>query len=125
MATEARVGLYGVVAEYATSDDLVRAANRVYDEGYRNFDAYTPFPVHGLPEAMGFEDPRLQWIIFTSGAIGCLSGFFLQYWISASAYAHNVGGRPYFSWPTWIPCTFECTVLFAAFGAVFGMLGLN
>ncbi len=125
MQEQPRVGLYGIVAEYANSDDLVRAANQVYDEGYRRIDAYSPFSVHGLPEAIGFEDPRVQWIIFIGGCIGGLSGFFLQYWISAAAYPHNSGGRPLFSWPTWIPVTFECTVLFAALSAVFGMLGLN
>ena len=125
MRTEPRVGLYGVVAEYDTSDALVAAANKVYDEGYRHIDAYSPYPVHGLPEAIGFEDPRVQWIIFIGGVIGCLTGFYLQYWVSAAAYPHNVGGRPYFSWPAWIPVTFECTVLFAALSAVFGMLALN
>lgn len=116
---------YGFVAEYETAEALVRAATKVYDEGYRRIDAYSPFPVHGLPEAIGFEDPRLQWTIFISGCIGALSGWFLQYWISVAAFPHNVGGRPLFSWPTWIPPTFECTVLFAAFGAVLGMLGFN
>lgn len=125
MQEEARPGLYGFVAEYETADDLIRAANRVYDEGYREIDAYTPYPVHGMPEAIGFEDPRVQWIIFIGGVVGGLTGFYLQYWICAAAYPHNVGGRPFFSWPAFIPVTFECTVLFAALSAVFGMLGLN
>ena len=116
---------YGMVAEYDSAEKLVRAANKVYDEGFRDIDAYAPFPVHGLPEAIGFDDPRLQWMIFCGGFTGALCGFGLQWWICASAYAHNVGGRPLFSWPAFIPVTFECTVLFAALTAVFGMLGLN
>jgi Protein of unknown function (DUF3341) len=116
---------YGFVAEYESAEALIKAANTVYDEGYRDIDAFAPFPVHGLPEAIGFEDPRLQWMIFVGGFTGALCGFALQWWVSASAYAHNVGGRPLFSWPAFIPITFECTVLFAALTAVFGMLGLN
>lgn len=117
--------LYGLVAEYESAEALVAAANQAYDAGYRDFDAYAPFPVHGLPEAMRFEDPRLQWMIFLGGCTGALCGFGLQWWVCYSAYPHNVGGRPIFSWPAFIPVTFECTVLFAALTAVFGMLGLN
>jgi len=117
--------VYGLVAEYETSDALVRATNKVYDAGYREIDAYAPFPVHGLPEALGFEDPRLQWMIFGGGLTGATVGFMFQWWVSASAYAHNVGGRPLLSWPAFIPVTFECTILFSALTAVFGMLALN
>lgn len=117
--------VYGLVAEYETSDALVRATNKVYDAGYREIDAYAPFPVHGLPEALGFEDPRLQYMIFFGGLTGAFVGFGLQWWVCVSAYPHNVGGRPLFSWPAFIPVTFECTVLFAALTAVFGMFGLN
>jgi len=113
------------VAEYATAEDLISAAATVRDEGYTRFDTYTPFPVHGLPEAMGFEDVRLKWIMFFGGITGCLTGFFLQYWVSAAAYPHNSGGRPFFSWPAFIPVTFECTVLFSALSGVFGMIALN
>jgi hypothetical protein len=116
---------YGYVAEYESAEALVRAANIVYDEGYRDIDAFAPFPVHGLPEAIGFDDPRLQWMIFVGGCTGAICGFGLQWWVAASAYAHNVGGRPLFSWPAFIPVTFECTVLFSALTAVFGMLALN
>ncbi|HEY3782774.1 MAG TPA: DUF3341 domain-containing protein [Fimbriimonadaceae bacterium] len=116
---------YGLVAEYESAEDLVRAANAVYDEGFRDIDAFAPFPVHGLPEALGFEDSRLPWMIFVGGCTGGLGGFALQWWVSAGAYAHNVGGRPLFSWPAFIPITFECTVLFSALTAVFGMFALN
>ena len=124
-ALQDEYSVYGLVAEYEDSEQLVRAANKVYDAGFRDIDAYAPFPVHGLPEALGFEDPRLQWMIFIGGCVGGISGFCLQWWIGLSAYAHNVGGRPLFSWPAYIPVTFECTVLFAALTAVFGMFGLN
>jgi hypothetical protein len=117
--------VYGLVAEYDTSDALVRATNKAYDAGYRKMDAYAPFPVHGLPEALGFEDPTLQYMIFFGALTGSLTGFGLQWWICAAAYPHNVGGRPYFSWPAFIPVTFECTILFGALTAVFGMLARN
>jgi hypothetical protein len=120
-----KLPLYGLVAEYDTSDALIRATNKAYDAGYRNMDAFAPFPVHGLPEALGFDEPRLPWMIFCGGCTGALTGFFFQYWVSASAYAHNVGGRPLLSWPAFIPVTFECTILFSALTAVFGMLALN
>lgn len=122
---EEKVTVYGVVAEYDTPEQLMEAANRALDQGYTRMDAFTPFPVHGLPEAIGFNESKVPWVIFFGGLIGAFSGVGLQYWVSAIAYPHNVGGRPYFSWPSFIPVTFECMVLFAAFGAVFGMLGLN
>jgi hypothetical protein len=125
MHAEAAPGMYGYVAEYTTAEELVAAAKQVYAEGYTQMDAFTPFPVHGLPEAIGFEDLRIKWIIFAGGIAGAFTGFYFQYWVSASAYAHNVGGRPFFSWPAFIPVTFECTILFAALSAVFGMLALN
>src|SRR6185503_4190260 len=93
--------------------------------GYKRIDAYTPFQVHGLVEAIGFKDPRVPWVIFLGGLTGAIVGFGLQAWVSASSYPLNVGGRPNIPWPSFIPVTFECTVLFAAFAAVFGMLGLN
>jgi hypothetical protein len=125
MHEESGPSVFAYVAEYATSEALIKAANTVYDAGYRQIDAYAPYPVHGLPEAIGFEDDRLKWMMFLGGVTGAFTGFGLQWWVSASAYAHNVGGRPYFSWPAFIPVTFECTVLFAALTGVFGMIGLN
>lgn len=119
--------LYGLAAQFDDPEDLVAAAQKALDSGYspKHIDAFTPFPVHGLPDAIGFHEDRVPWIIFISGVLGSAAGLGLQYWVSSEAYALNVGGRPFFSWPTFIPVTFEVTVLFAAFGAVFGMLGLN
>jgi hypothetical protein len=88
-------------------------------------DAFTPFPVHGLPEAIGFRDSKVPWIIFVMGILGGFGGMALQWWVSVKAYPLNVGGKPLFSWPAFIPPAFETTILFAAFGAVFGMIALN
>jgi len=117
--------LYGLMAEFDNPEDLVRAARRAYQEGYRKMDAYTPFPVEGLAEAIGFRRTHIPLIVLMGGIIGCLTGFYLQYWISVIDYPLNVGGRPYNSWPSFIPVTFELTVLFAALAALLGMLGLN
>jgi len=117
--------IYGVMAEFDNPTGLVAAARRAYEEGYRKMDAYTPFPVEGLAEAIGFHRNRLPLIVFIGGLIGCLGGYFLQYWISVIAYPLNVGGRPYHSWPAFIPVTFEMTILVAALSAVLGMLALN
>jgi hypothetical protein len=117
--------IYGLLAEFEESDRLVAAARAAHEDGYRNMDAYTPFPVEHLAEAIGFRTTRLPWLIFGGGLVGCLGGFLLQYWVSVSAYPEDIGGRPLNSWPSFIPVTFELTVLLAALTAVLGMLGLN
>src|SRR5713226_6137602 len=122
MTTDAPI--YGLLAEFAQAD-LVAAALAAHQDGYRKMDAYTPFPVEGLAEAIGFHRSRLPLLILVGGVVGCLSGFFLQYWVSVSAYPENIGGRPLNSWPSFIPVTFELTILLAALTAVCGMLGLN
>jgi Protein of unknown function (DUF3341) len=117
--------LYGLMAEFASPSDLVDAAQRAYAEGYRRMDAYSPFPVHGLAEAIGFTRTRVPLLVFLGGLAGCVGGYYLQYWISAIDYPLNVGGRPFHSWPAFIPVTFELTILVAALAAVLGMLALN
>lgn len=117
--------LHGVIGEFADADDLVAAAHRVRESGFSKIEAYSPFPIHGMPEAIGFNEAKIKWIIFWAGVMGAFGGFGLQMWVSMVAYPHNAGGKPLFSWPAFIPVTFECMVLCAAFGAVFGMLGLN
>lgn len=117
--------LYAIVGEFDDEHELMHAAEATREAGFTRIEAYTPFPVHGLTDAIGFQDVRLKWMIFFGGIIGACTGVALQYWVSAVAYPHNVGGRPYFSWPSFIPITFECMVLFAALTAVFGMLALN
>lgn len=117
--------IYGLLAEFAGPDQLVEAARAAHRDGYRKMDAYTPFPVEGLAEAIGFRMTRLPLLILVGGLVGCLGGFMLQYWVAVSAYPENIGGRPLNSWPAFIPVTFELTVLLAAITAVCGMVGLN
>ena len=117
--------LYGVMAEFETPTELLTATRRAHAEGYRRMDAYTPFPIEELTDALGFHHTRLPLIVLIGGVIGCLGGFALQYWVSTAAYPLNVGGRPFNSWPMFIPVTFELTILVAALSAVLGMLALN
>jgi hypothetical protein len=117
--------LHGLMAEFANAEELMAAVKAAYDAGYRRMDAYSPLPIHGLAEALGFRRPKLPLIVFCGGIIGALAGYGLQYWTSAIAYPVNAGGRPLHSWPSFIPVTFETTVLFAALSAVLGMLALN
>jgi len=117
--------IYGLLAEFDEPDRLVAAARAAHQDGYRKMDAYTPFPVEHLAEAIGFHTSRLPLVILIGGIVGCLGGFFLQYWVSVWVYPQNIGGRPLNSWPLFIPVTFELTVLVAALTAVFGMLGMN
>ena len=113
------------MAEFNDPTSLVNAARRAYEDGYRRMDAYSPIPIEELSEAIGFHHTRLPMIVLGGGIFGCLVGFGLQYWVSVIEYPINVGGKPAFSWPSFIPPTFETTILFAALSAVLGMLALN
>jgi hypothetical protein len=117
--------IYGLMAEFANPEALLAAARRARAEGYRRIDAYSPFPIEGLAEAIGFHKTRLPLIVLIRGIIGCIGGSYLQYWVSVIDYPINVGGRPLNSWPSFIPVTFELTVLVAALSAVLGLLALN
>ena len=120
-----RSSLYGVMAEFDDPSTLVAAAHRAHHEGYRRMDAYSPFPIEELHEALGSPHTRLPLIVLIGGMAGCIAGYALQYWVSVIAYPLNVGGKPFHSWPAFIPVTFECTILGAALAAVLGMLALN
>ncbi len=116
---------YGVLAEFATPAELYHACERVRDAGFTRWDAHSPFPMHGLSNAMGLRRSTLPWIVLVMALTGAALGFILQWWVHTSAYPLVISGKPFFTWPAFIPVTFEVSVLFGALGAVFGMLGLN
>jgi hypothetical protein len=120
-----RTPIYGTMAEFGSAQDLVTAAHRTHAAGYQRIDAYSPFPIEGLAEAIGFHKNNVPLVVLIGGLIGGLSGYAMQYWISAVSYPINVGGKPYHSWPAFIVVTFEMTILCAGISAVFGMLALN
>jgi len=117
--------IYGLLVEFETPEDLVSAVRHARAAGYRKMDAYTPFPVEHLAEELGFHNTVLPLVVLIGGLIGCAGGYLLQYWISVVDYPLNIGGRPLNSWPSFIPVTFELTILIAALSAVLGMLALN
>ncbi|MFI5340428.1 MAG: DUF3341 domain-containing protein [Candidatus Methylomirabilales bacterium] len=117
--------IYGLMAEFDGPDDLLAAAKRAHAEGYRRMDAYSPFPVEGLAEAIGGQHTRLPLLVLIAGLVGAFVGFASQYYVTVFDYPINVGGRPLNSWPSYIPITFEVTILFAALTAVVGMIALN
>ena len=117
--------VYGLMAEFDDPNALVAATRRAFREGYRRMDAFSPFPIEELHEALGAGHTHLPLIVLIGGIAGCLGGYLLQYWVSTTAYPLNIGGKPLHSWPAFIPVTFECTILGAALSAVLGMLALN
>ncbi len=117
--------LYGLMAEFDSVTDVVKAAEQVRDAGFSKTDAFSPFPIHEMDEALGIKRSILSKLIFLGGLAGCLMGLALVYWTHSVDYPLNVAGRPHFSLPAFIPPIYEMTILLAAFTAVFGMLLLN
>jgi hypothetical protein len=117
--------LYGLLAEFDSAEQLLAAAHKTMTACYTHADAFSPFPIHGLAEALGFKDRRISLFVLLGGIAGALTGYGLQYWTMVIAYPMNVGGRPYHAWVSFIPPTFELTILFAAFTAGISMVVLN
>ncbi|MES2264372.1 MAG: DUF3341 domain-containing protein [Pseudomonadota bacterium] len=117
--------LYGLLAEFATADELMCGARAVRAHGFRRFEAYTPFAVEGLDELVGLKRNHVPLITLIGGVLGGAATYFMQWYSAVIDYPINIGGRPLHSWPSFIPATFEFTILGAAFAAVFGMLLLN
>ncbi len=122
---DAPTPIFGLMAEFDEPTTLVEAARRTHAEGYRKTDAYSPFPIHELFDALDAHDHRVQRFVLLGGIAGMLAGFGLCYWVSTIAYPLNIGGRPLNSWPSFIPVTFEITILFASFAAVLSWILLN
>jgi hypothetical protein len=117
--------IFGMMAEFDTPTDIVVAAQRTSEAGYKKIDAYSPFPIEELAEAIGFHTNGVALVTLVGGLLGLFGGFMLQWWVSTISYPVNIGGRPPNSWPSFIPVTFEMTILFAGLSAVLGMLVLN
>ncbi|MEA2603615.1 MAG: hypothetical protein QOF89_4607 [Acidobacteriota bacterium] len=120
-----RPQVHGLMAEFNSADDLIAAAHRIHDAGYKKVDAYTPYPIEELSEALGHHSSKLPIIVLIGGILGALGGYGLQFWAATIEYPMNIGGRPVHSWPAFIVPTFECTILAAALFAVLGMFALN
>jgi hypothetical protein len=120
-----RPATYGLMAEFDNPSDAVAAAKRVHEEGYTRIDAFSPYPVEELSEAIGVHQTYMSHIVLAGGILGGLTGYLMQYYIATLYYPINVGGKPLHSWPAFIPITFEMTVLGAGLFAVFGMLAMN
>jgi hypothetical protein len=118
---EKSMGRYGLLAKFDSPESLKAAINRVYENGYRRFDAYSPFPIEALPRAMRLRPSRLPYVILAGALLGGATGFLMQVYSTVVDWPLNIGGRPLLSWPTYIPITFELTILTAA---IFGVLGL-
>src|SRR3954452_16184483 len=117
--------IFGLMAEFGDVNSAIIAARRTYAAGYRKLDAYSPFPVEELSEAIGFHKNGVALICLIGGLLGCTAAYTLQWWINTISYPINIGGRPLHSWPSFVIVTFEMTILFSGLSAVFGMLALN
>jgi hypothetical protein len=117
--------LFGLMAEFGGPRRLIRAIEAAQEAGYTKMEAYTPYPIEEVWEALGQHKSKLPAIVLTGGILGAILGFGLQYWAAVIAYPLNIGGRPLNSWPAFIPITFEVTILVATLFTVLGMFALN
>ncbi len=117
--------VYAVLSEFSDPHALIKAAEGVREEGYRNFDTHSPFPIHGMDKAMGLGQSKIGFIVFGGGVIGLISAYVMQWWMGGVDYPLNISGKPSFAIEPSIPVIFELTVLVAAFAAVFGMFAMN
>ncbi len=117
--------IYGLMAEFDTATQMVEAARKIREAGYKKTDGFSPFPLHEIDEALGIKRSILPYLVFGGAVVGAIAGLGLQYFVHVQDYPLIVGGRPFFSLPSFIPATYELTILFAGFTAVFGMLFLN
>ena len=117
--------VHGLIAEFDDPDTLMTATAKAHEAGYRAMDAYSPFPIHGLAEAMGVRKTYVSLVTLIGGLTGAAAGFGMQYFASVIHYPYSIGGTPFNSWPAFIPLTFETTILFAAFSALGSMLLFN
>jgi len=120
-----REGIYGLLAEFDTVEELVHAAERAYGAGWRRLDCYTPYPCEEAAEAIGFHTNKVPLVTLIGGLMGLGAMFLLETWISVWAYPLNIGGRPLYSWPAFVVPAYEWTILFAGLSAAFGMLAMN
>lgn len=125
MSSENNNGIYGILAEVRNPKKLIDIARLVNKSGYKKYDTFSPFPVHGMDKAMSLPKSKLGWIVFGHGLIGFFGALTMIYYMSVVDYPLIIGGKPLMNVPAWIPVTFELTVLLSAFGAVFGMFFLN
>jgi hypothetical protein len=119
------MSVYGIIAEFKNPGDLLKAAKATQTEGFKKYDAFSPFPIHGMDDAMSLEGSKLGWIVLCGGAFGLSLGLGLQAWVATTAYPLVISGKPLFSYQAFVPVTFELMILFSAFSAVFGMFALN
>jgi hypothetical protein len=121
----ANENIYGLVAEFSGSEEILSAAKHAYEFGFRKMDAFTPFPIDGLAETLGRKKPLIPLIVLLAAICGGIGGYFMQWYAMAVDYPLNVGGRPLNSWPMFVPITFELTILSGALAAIIAMLALN
>lgn len=120
-----RKPIHGLMAEFSSPETLLQATRRTHEAGYRKINAYSPMPIEGLAEAVGFPHTRLPAIVLAGGLTGSICGFALQWYVNVVNFPLNIDGKPYNSWPSFIPITFELTILFGALSCVVGLIALN